>query len=391
MDLQPTPQGIRAGSIPLFAGHPARELLPIAAVRAVVDAIWAQPGAARLFNYGDEQGNRQLIDFLAARLQQSERLPVSGENLMVTAGSTGGLSMITRHLAAPGDSVLVDAPSYRDALHIFRDAKLELRAVEIDAGGVDVDAMERRLRDMAARGRSPKFYYVVPNFQNPTGITLSRQRRQAIVDLSARYGFVIVEDDVYRDIRFGAALPPSFYALADGENVLRLGSFSKTLAPGLRIGWLLAAPQSIQRFVNSGVLRMGGGANPFTAAIVADFCSGGGWQRHLAWLRAQYQTRRDCALAALKRAMPPSVQWTQPEGGYFIWLRLPPSVTVAELERRARTENVFFASGEGFFVEPKDGAQHLRISFSYVSSRDLNKGIAILGRLLHQLLGRGGR
>ncbi|MDE2949307.1 MAG: PLP-dependent aminotransferase family protein [Chloroflexota bacterium] len=388
MALQPTPQGVVAGSIPLFAGHPAHELLPISTVRALLDAVWSEPDVVRLFNYGDEQGNRQLIDFLAARRQRSEKLTVCRENLMIIGGSTWGVEMITHHLTGPGDTILVDAPSYRDALHIFRDAKLDLQSISIDAGGLIVDEMDRRLRDLASRQRPPKFYYVVPNFQNPTGITLSRERRQAVVDLSQKYGFAIVEDDVYRDIRFVDDLPPSFYALSGGEKVLRLGTFSKTLAPGLRIGWLIASAETVKRFVNSGMLRMGGGANPFTAAIVADFCSSGRWDGHVAWLRDQYKLRRDCALEALDAAMPSSTKWTKPEGGYFIWLQLPANVTVDELEREAKAHHVYFASGKGFFVHPEDGAHHLRLSFSYVPLEDLKSGIAILGRVIKKLEGR---
>ena len=385
MDLHTAPQGVVAGSIPLFAGHPAHELLPISDVREIVDTIWAQPDVTRLFNYGDEQGNPRLLDFLTARLQRSESLDVSLENLMIIGGSTWGVDMITHHLTRPGDTILVDAPSYRDALHIFRDANLDMQSISIDDGGVIVDAMARLLRELASRKRLPKFYYVVPNFQNPTGITLSRERRQAIVDLSKTYGFAIVEDDVYRDIRFVDALPPSFYALSHGENVLRLGTFSKTLAPGLRIGWLIAPAEYVNRFVNSGMLRMGGGANPFTAAMVAEYCNSGRWEAHVAWLRAQYEQRRDCALAALDAAMPASTRWTKPEGGYFIWLQLPGKVTVDELELQAQAEGVYFASGSGFFVGPKDGAHHVRLSFSFVPIDDLQTGIAVLGRLIKQL------
>lgn len=382
---QNAPQGVVAGSIPLFAGHPAYELLPIAAVQRTVDAVWGKPTAAQMFNYGDEQGNPRLIEFLARRLNQSEALNISPDSLMIVGGSTGGVAMIVRHLTAEGDVILVDAPSYRDALHIFRDRQLEMVAIPMDGESVRVEDMERSLQALKAMNRLPKFYYVVPNFQNPSGITFSRARREAIVELSRRYGFVILEDDVYRDIRFVDALPPSFYALAQGENVLRLGSFSKTLAPGMRVGWLVAEPPRIQGFVGSGVLCMGGGANPFTASIVADYCLGGAWDAHVQWLRSQYQARRDTALAALRASMPPSVRWTRPQGGYFIWLTLPPSVQVADLERLASQQDVYFASGRGFFVNPDDGGHHLRLSFSFVPQRQMRQGIEILGRLIKQL------
>ena len=382
MNLEAAPQGVVAGSIPLFAGHPARELLPIAGLRRVVKAAWDGPDAARLLNYGDEQGNRQLIEFLVARLQRTENLDIGCDNLMIVGGSTGGVGMLTQHLTAPGDVALVDAPSYRDALHIFRDHELDLRAAPIDEDGIIIGELERTLQQLAAAGKKARFYYVVPNFQNPTGITMSRQRRLSVIELGRQYNFAIIEDDVYSDIRFGGAPPASFFALAGGQNVFRLGSFSKTLAPGLRVGWLIAEPKRIAGFVGSGMLRMGGGANPFSAALVADYCRSGAWEAHVEWLRGQYRQRRDIALAALEASMPAGVTWTRPDGGYFIWLRLPSSIHVDDLEKRAQAENVYFASGKGFYVEPADGAHHLRLSFSYVPLPDLTAGINVLGGLI---------
>ncbi len=380
------PQGVVAGSIPLFAGHPAHDLLPIEGIKAVADAAWPAPNVTRLFNYGDERGNPELISFLADRLNREENLGLSRENLMIIGGSTWGVDMVAKQLAKPGDAVLVDAPSYRDALHIFRDHQLELFDVPIDAGGAIVEEMAATLRSLAARDRSPKLYYVVPNFQNPSGITMPEARRRAIVELSRRYGFVIFEDDVYRDIRFVDDLPPSFFSLAEGKNALRLGTFSKTLAPGLRIGWLIGSADRIAGFIGSGKLVMGGGANPFSAAIVADFCGSGAWQQHLRWLRGQYRMRRDLALGALQDSMPAAVEWNRPDGGYFVWLRLPRSLNVDDLAQRAQARGIYFASGRGFFVNPADGAHHLRLSFSYVPLDDLQNGIDALGQLIGRML-----
>ena len=374
-----------AGSIPLFAGHPAHDLLPIADFQAIVDAAWSKPDVVRLFNYGDEQGDARLIGFLARRLLEAEGLRVGRENLMIIGGATWGVNMLTQQLTAPDDVILVDSPSYRDALHIFRDQELEIRSVPIDSGGINIAALTETVHALVEAGKTPKFYYVVPNFQNPTGITLSRERRLAIIKLSRRFGFSIIEDDVYRDIRFVGELPASFYALAKGKNVFRLGTFSKTLAPGLRVGWLVADSEWIERFVGSGLLKMGGGANPFTAAVVADYCLSGRWEGHVAWLRDQYQRRCEVALAALRETMPDSVRWTRPRGGYFIWLTLPPNAHVDDLELAAKQERVYFASGKGFFVNPADGKRHLRISFSYVPLDDMRRGIGTLGELIKRL------
>lgn len=386
MHPQSTPQGIVAGSIPLFAGHPAPELLPMRGIGSVL-AGWDEHPPLRAFNYGDEQGDPKLLDFLLARLNDTEQLGIGRENLMIVPGSTGGVAMITRLLTKAGDTVLVDAPSYRDALHIFRDQGFRLRALPIDDEGPRLDALAAELERLASEQLCPRFYYVVPNFQNPSGITVSEARRRAIIEQSNRHGFCIVEDDVYSDLRFAGCAPPSFYALAGGENVLRLGSFSKTLAPGLRLGWLVGGSRQIAEFVESGALRMGGGANPFNAALVAEYCRSGAWQAHVDWLRGQYRARRDVALAALDETMPDGVSWTHPAGGYFIWLRLPGALDVDELERVAQAQQVYFANGRGFFTEPFLGAHYLRLSYSYLSPDDLRVGIGILGRLIAQLAG----
>jgi DNA-binding transcriptional MocR family regulator len=385
MNLESTPQGVVAGSIPLFAGHPSPDLLPIDALQRIITAAWQDSNVARFLNYGDEQGNSQLIDFLVERLNRTEKLGISCDNIMIIGGSTWGVGMVTRHLTVPRDLVLVDAPSYRDALHIFRDHQLENCSVPIDDEGIIIADLERRLQELAAASKMPRFYYVVPNFQNPSGITMSRERRLAVIKLSREFGFTIVEDDVYSDLRFEGASPPSFYDLAGGENVLRLGTFSKTLAPGLRMGWLIASAERITEFIESGMLRMGGGANPFSAAVVADYCRSGAWEAHVEWLRGQYSRRRDIALAALESSMPAAVEWTRPGGGYFIWLRLPASASVDDLERRAQERGVYFASGKGFYVNPEDGAHHLRLSFSFVPLPDLRAGIEILGSLIAQM------
>jgi 2-aminoadipate transaminase len=382
---QSTLQGVVAGSIPLFAGHPSHDLLPILDIQQTIESAFGQADVWRMFDYGDEQGDPDLITFLVERFNRQENLDITSDNLMIVAGSTGGVTMITNLLTQPNDTILVDAPSYRDALHIFRDNQLDMHSIPIDEGGIIVAEMVKSLESLKAENRLPKFYYVVPNFQNPTGITLSQARREAIIELSQQYDFVIVEDDVYSDIRFVDDIPPSFFALADGKNALRLGTFSKTLSPGLRLGWLLGDADQIQRFVTSGKLRMGGGANPFTAKIVADYCKSGAWDKHIQWLRGQYQTRRDIALTALSESMPASVTWTQPQGGYFIWVTLPEAIHVDDFEKIANQNSVYFSSGMGFFVNPNDGKRHIRLSFSFVPHDDIKRGIEVLGRLINEL------
>ena len=194
----------------------------------------------------------------------------------------------------------------------------------------------------------------------------------------------IVEDDVYRDLPFAGTVPASFYALAHGQGVFSVGSFSKTLAPGLRLGWLVAPEEEIQRCVNSGTSQMGGGANPFTARMVAEYCRSGAWEPHIQRLRSIYKARLDVTLAALERHMPSGVTWTHPTGGFFIWLSLPAPVLAQRIKHKALERGVTLAAGEGFFVNPADGANNLRIAYSCASHEDLEKGIRILAQVIEE-------
>ena len=246
--------------------------------------------------------------------------------------------------------MLVEAPTYVDALHIFRDQHIELCSISMDEHGLIPSALEKQLAQLHANGKFPTILYTVPNFHNPTGISLSEARRIEVIRLAHQYGFLIMEDDVYRDLSFEGTVPASFYALAKGNQVLSIGSFSKTLAPGLRLGWLLASEETIQHCINCGTTQMGGGANPFVAQIVAEYCRSGHWETHLSHLRSLYKMRRDVALTALARYMPSDVHWTHPAGGFFIWLTLPKNVFAQDVKRLALQEGVSLAAGAGFFV-----------------------------------------
>jgi len=193
-----------------------------------------------------------------------------------------------------------------------------------------------------------------------------------------------VEDDVYRDLSFEGTVPASFYALANGKQVVSIGSFSKTLAPGLRLGWLLGSEDAIQRCINCGTTQMGGGANPFAAHIVAEYCRSGYWEEHISHVRSLYKMRRDVALAALDKHMPAGVRWTHPAGGFFIWLALPQDVFAQDVKRLALSEGVALAAGEGFFVNPVDGEHHLRLAYSCAAPDDIDAGIRILGQVIQR-------
>lgn len=377
-------QGAAPGTIPLLYGHPDPQTLLTPELRNAMQQVFSSPRFFTALQYGPEQGTQSLIEVLIEKISREQGLSLEQGNLMVVAGSTHAVDMLARLYAKPRGPVLVEAPTYADSLHIFRDHHIELCAIVMDEDGLIPDALEEQVARLSANGTPPSMLYTVPNFHNPTGRTLTEARRLEIIRLARHYGFLIVEDDVYRDLSFEGNVPASFYRLAEGERVLSIGSFSKTLAPGLRLGWLIGAEDAIQDCVNCGTSQMGGGANPFTAHIVAEYCRSGAWERHIEELRSLYKTRRDVALSALSKYMLVGVEWTHPAGGFFVWLTLPDNVFAQQVKRIALREGVTLAAGEGFFVNPADGAHCLRLAYSCATPADIDTGIGILAQVIQK-------
>ncbi len=384
MTINDLPQGMAANTISLLLGHPDPETLLTPELREAIQSAMSHSQSFRALQYGPEQGTQALINFLVEKLNREQFLSLQASQLMLVAGSTHAVDMLARLYATPGGVVLVEAPSYVDSLHVFRDHHVELRSIPMDDDGLIVTELEKLLARLRAEGKSPSFLYTIPNFHNPTGITTSEGRRRQVVELARRDGFLIVEDDVYRDLAFEGQPPVSYYALAGGKQVFSIGSFSKTLAPGLRLGWLVGSEESIQRCVNCGQMQMGGGANPFSAAVVAEYCRQGHWDPHIARLRSLYQARCDVALSALRRYMPADVRWTQPIGGFFIWLTLPDNVFAGQVKQAAREAGVMVAAGAGFFVNPADGEHNLRLAFSFARPEDIDAAIKILAQVIEK-------
>ena len=386
MSFSELPQGVIPNTIALRLGHPDPATLLTPELRQAIVQVINSPRAAAALQYGAEQGTPGLLNTLVEKLNQEQHFAVQAANLMIVAGATHAIDLLARLYAKPGGVVLVESPTYADALHVFQDHHLELCPIAMDEEGLIPSALEQQVVQLQASGKSPAFLYTIPTFHNPTGRTLPEARRNEIIHLSRRFGFLIVEDDVYRDLAFGGSIPPSFYALARGQQVVSVGSFSKTLAPGLRLGWMLGSEETIQRCIDCGTTQMGGGANPLVAHIVAEYCQSGAWEPHLTRLRMLYKGRRDRALAALGQYMPAEVRWTVPAGGFFLWLTLPRRVLAQDVKRLALQQGVEVAAGEGFFVEPAEGAHHLRLTYSCATPDDIEAGIHVLAQVIQRLV-----
>jgi 2-aminoadipate transaminase len=233
--LEGVQAGGPAGAIPFVYGHPDPDLLPVEQIITATERALRARGRLAL-QYGPEQGYGPLLDYLIGKVERDEGLRISRANIMLCAGAAQGLDTAARLFTRPGDVVLVEAPSYHEAIATLRDHPVELRQVPIDDQGLVVEALAERLEALSQAGRRVAFLYTIPTFQNPAGITLTAERREALVELAAERGLLLVEDDVYRDLCYEGRVPPSLFELAGGRGVIRLGSFSKILAAGLRLG-----------------------------------------------------------------------------------------------------------------------------------------------------------
>lgn len=362
------------GVIDLGIGQPQLELLPRSLMRQASELLLSEPDMTPL-NYGHGKGDGRFRLALAQFLEQGYGVPVSPDLLMATNGCSGALHLIAHKLAQPGDTVLVEEPTYFLAHKIFSDRGLKLVGVPMKEDGVCLESLEAAV----ARHR-PKFFYTIPVYQNPSGITLSQSKRAALVELARTRNFLIVADEVYQLLGYGQPPPPPMAAWLESDVVFSVGSFSKILAPGLRLGWIQSSPRHLDNLLDCGLLRSGGGLNHFVGCLVRHVLSEGLQARFLADLRAIYAGR----LEAMDRALTelgPLVSYRKPEGGYFFWVRLPEQFDPTASEAQAREIGVGYRTGDRFSSEGKLG-NYVRLCFARYEEPELTNGVARLGELI---------
>jgi DNA-binding transcriptional MocR family regulator len=373
----------RPGIIELGWGHPDPVLLPVAALRRASAAAMDQFGAETL-EYGHPAGPGPLLNWLTERIGQNEGRRPEPDEIMTTGGISQGLDQLLSCLTVPGDTLLVESPTYHLAIRIMRDHALNLVPVPTDDDGLLVDELAATLKRLKAERGQVRALYLVPTFNNPTGHSLSDARREALVTLAAAEELLIIEDDVYRELAYDGAAPASLWSLAPPGVVARLGSFSKSLAPGLRLGWLTAGQDLISRLVNGGLLDSGGGVNHFTAMIVAALCATGDYDTNLAELRAAYRHRRDALVTALRKHLPGDCEVSLPRGGFFVWVQLPDAGMNRALLARAEAGGVSFVPGDKFYLAAPDWPG-LRLAFSLYPPETLADSARRLGRAVKGL------
>ncbi len=381
--------------ISFAGGLPAPEYFPVEQIEEAAQEVLAEQGA-RALQYSTTEGDLDLRKLLVARMNRY-RIKVGPENVFITSGSQQALDLIAKMLINPGDRVLTEKPTYLGALQAFNSYQAQYVTVPIDEDGIQVDKLEEALRS------APKFLYILPNFQNPSGATLSLERRKILVEMANKYGVPIVEDDPYGQLRYeGKHLPPLVVLDAelnsDGDgtyysgNVIYLSTFSKTLAPGLRVAWVVAHQSIIEKLV---LLKQGADLHTSTFTQMVAFKAAKGdaaidadehfIDKHVRRLRQVYRERRDAMLEAMEKYFPPGVKWTHPKGGLFLWAVMPDKIDVEELFRRAVENKVAFVPGNAFYPDGK-GPSAMRLNFSNAPVELIEEGIRRLGAVIKSML-----
>jgi 2-aminoadipate transaminase len=366
-----------ADTITFSGGFPAAETLPAERVAPIVAELLAKDGA-RTLQYTPTEGLATSRAAITELVVQTQGVRPDLAGTLVTSGGIEALSLLTRVFLEPGDSVVVEAPTYLGAIMGFASSGAELVGIPMDDGGMQVDELERLL---AARGGrpAPKLCYVIPDHQNPTGLSLSLERRLALVELCRRHGILVVEDVAYRELGFDASPPPSLWSLAP-DVVLQIGTFSKILFPGARLGWAVG-PAEVVAAMTVAKQNSDQCAGALGQQIMTAFVEGGHFPSHLARARALYEARALAMLGALERHMPEGTAWTRPRGGFFVWLTAPEGVDATRMSAVSHKERVAFVPGAPFYADSR-GTNQVRLAYSAVPVERIEEGIARVARLV---------
>ncbi len=366
---------IPAGMIDLGIGQPSPWLLPTETIARAAAHCGSNPDRM-LLSYGTEQGDPSFRTALSGFLEEIYAMPVEPAGLLVTNGASQAIDLICTLFSRAGDTILVEEPTYFLVRKIFADHRLKPIALPMDADGLIIDAVEEEL------GRSrPAFLYTIPTYHNPTSACLSTGRREQLAELSCRHDLTVVADEVYHPLAYTSVPPPPLARFCASAKIISLGSFSKILAPGLRLGWLQSTPEVIGRIVQCGLLDSGGGVNPFTSGVVRSAMELGLLNRNLTLLKDTYSRRMQAMCTALRQRLPGSVRFADPAGGFFIWLALAEGMDAAGLLAKAIERNVEFMPG--FKFSSRQGLKNfLRLSFAYYDTPDLLEGVERLAAVI---------
>lgn len=349
----------------LAVGIPDTESLPKQALAEAAARVLNKPGDVAL-RYGFGQGPEGMRDWLAQHRTSVEGFEVTPDWFQMTNGSSGAIDLVVRSLIDPGDVIIAENPTYMGTLHNFRGVGAEIRYVPIDDEGLNTDALAELLKQLQKEGKRVKLIYTISAFQNPSGVVLSADRREKLLQLAAQYNVLILDDEAYRELWFEHPAPTALSATAEGWGVITVGSFSKTVATGIRVGYIHARPELLALF---GRMRFAMGQNQFGLRTFGEFLAAGHYPGHVATMRSIYQRKRDLLNQAMEQVgLRQYLDWQLPSGGFYIWARLKPELDRESLWRTAIHEGIAVNNGRGF--APAGESEHLRIAYPWTQERD---------------------
>jgi 2-aminoadipate transaminase len=361
-------------------GLPSADSFPVEELKDIVNEILDTDGPGAL-QYSATEGIPELKEILTERYKK-EGLDITTDNVGIITSSQQGLYILGKIFLDPGDKVICGLPSYLGGISAFSTFGADLQGIKFDEGGMREDLLEEKLKELKENGEKPKFIYIIPDFQNPAGITMPEKRRKAIIEIARKYDVMIVEDSPYREIRFEGEPQKTLYELDNTGQVITLGTFSKTFAPGFRLGFVIAHPDIIDKMVIA-KQSIDLCTPTFTQKIAAKYISKGLFDKNLKNTIAQYKSKRDNMLKAFREYMPEGVTWTEPEGGLFLFMNLPEHMDAQELFYKAIEKNVAFVMGSVFHCDDT-GKNTMRINFSFMSEEKATEGVKRLAEAIKE-------
>ncbi len=368
--------------ISFAGGLPSPESFPVEQLKSITAEV-LDTDSSKALQYGETEGDKNLREILVQRYRKAG-FNLSIDNLIITTASQQALDLIPKIFVNPGDKVICGLPSYLGGINAFAVYGAEMVGIELDDMGMRSDLLKQTLEQMKKKGEKPKFIYVIPDFQNPTGISMPESRRKEIIAIAKEYDVLIIEDSPYRDVRFSGTPQKTMFELDGTGHVVLLGTMSKVFVPGFRLGWVLAHEDIIEKIV---VAKQSTDlcTSAFVQKITAKYIEKGYFDINLAEINRNYKVKRDTMVAAFHKYMPKEVKWTEPEGGLFLFVTLPEYIDADNLFKIAIEENVAFVPGTVFYCDGK-GKNTLRINFSYMSKEMNEEGVKRLANAIKKMM-----
>jgi 2-aminoadipate transaminase len=370
----------RAEVISLAGGLPDTSSFPPDTFAALTRRI-AEESCARALQYGPTEGLDETKGRIA-EVMAAEGMRADADDMIVTTGGQQVIDLVTKTLIDPGDVVVAEAPTYPGAVPVFSSYQADVVQIEVDSDGMRVDLLEETLARLDREGRRPKFIYTVPSFQNPAGVTMSLERRRHLVEVAHARELLVLEDNPYGLLRYEGEAEPTLHALDGGVYTMYLGTFSKILSPGIRLGWVVAPPPVLEK-INLGKQAADLCTSTLSQLMVDAYFQEGRWRDYVDSLAEIYRARRDTMLDALAEFLPPEADWTRPSGGLFIWVTLPDYIDTTDLLARALRDNVAFVPGEAAYLDGR-GRSSMRLNFSGVDEDAIREGVRRIGKVVDQ-------